>query len=140
MISTFYGVYFDIKIMVNEKYFLFDRKFFFNFRKMAYGFQTINHFFDFEHVIFKLMDPTKTHLEPHWDLIGTYRGLDWGSPKTRSGLCRDLPKTRKDLTENCLIPRRDLLGTRSGLAQDPLEIPPEHTWDLTRLEQDLLET
>jgi hypothetical protein len=32
------------KIMINENHFQFDRKSFFNFWKMIYGFKTLNHF------------------------------------------------------------------------------------------------
>ena len=53
------------KIMVNEKYFPFDQNSSLIFKKwFMVGFENCKPFFDFEHLILKLMDPTKTHLGP----------------------------------------------------------------------------
>ena len=60
--------------MVKGKYFPFDRKFFFNFWKMVYGFENRKPFFDFEYLILKLTYPVKARLGPCQDLTGTCPG------------------------------------------------------------------
>jgi hypothetical protein len=101
MFSTF-RVFGGRKIIVNGKYFSFDRKFFFNFLKMVYNFQNCKQnnkpFSNFEHLIFKLTDPTMTRLGPHQDLTGTPSGLTW-----------DSTRPAWDLTETRLRPAWDLL-------------------------------
>jgi hypothetical protein len=64
--------------MVNEKYFLFDQKFFFNFRKIENG----KPFFDFEYLILKSTNLVKTHPGPHQDLTGTRLELTWDPART----------------------------------------------------------
>ena len=59
------------KIVVNIKYFSFDRKFFFNFQKIVYSFKNRKLFFNFVHFFLKSMDSAKTCLWLHRDLIGT---------------------------------------------------------------------
>ena len=55
------------KIIINEKYFLFDKKFFLNFQKMVSIFENCKQFFKFKHLILKLTGHAKTCQ----DLTGT---------------------------------------------------------------------
>jgi hypothetical protein len=66
------------KIVVKGKYFPFNRKFFFNFRKMVYSFENCKAFSDFENLILKLKYPVKARLGPCQDMTGTCPGPNPG--------------------------------------------------------------
>jgi hypothetical protein len=79
--------------VVNKKNFLFDWKFFFNFRKMVYCFETASH---------SQID------EPCWDLTETHSRLARNSPRTPPGLVWDLTEPTQDPIETWLGPYQDL--------------------------------
>jgi hypothetical protein len=83
---------------------------------MVYSFENRKPFFDFEHLIFKLMYPAKTRSEPAQDLTGTHIG-------TLLESARDFIGTRlrlyRDPLETWSGPVRDLPRTRLGLDWEP---------------------
>ena len=154
------------KIMVKEKYFPFDWKFFFNFQKMVYNFKNRKPFFDFEQndvpcqgMPRTLQDLLRTSLGPARDLTGTHSGLDQDLPGTWPRPAQDLLGTSPvpawdppgtwiglthDFTRTCPGFHRDLLGTSSRLAREMSGTCPRPTRDLTEtrlgLGQDMLKT
>ena len=121
------------KIVVKGKYLSFNRKFFFNFRKMVYDFENRKSFSDFEHLILKLTYPVKARLGPCRELTGTCPGPAWDSPKTCLRLDWDplgnWPGFTQDLTRTCPGLHRNSLGTSSRPARDLSGTYPGLTWD-----------
>ena len=134
------------KIMVKRKYFPFDQKFFFNFRKMVYGFNNCKPFSDFEQNDVPCQGMLRTLPRPARDFTRTCPGLDPDPPGTCSGLDRDLTRTHLrldrdsprtwsgpawDLTSTYSGLARNLNGTHSGLHRDLPETSPGHAQDFT---------
>ena len=105
------------KIGVKGKYFSFDRKFFFNFQKMVYGFENRKPFFDLEHLIFKLIYLVKARLGPCRGLLGTSSGLARNFIGTHPELDQDLTGTPRTLPR--LAQARDFTGTYPRPAHGP---------------------
>jgi hypothetical protein len=95
------------KIIVNGKYFSFSWKFFFNFWKMVYGFQILNHF--------RILSILFSNLQIMPRLVGTW------------------PGPIQDLIGTCLKFDQDPPGAWLGLAQDPFGTYLWPAQDLTRL-------